>query len=136
MRLIILLNLMVFLSFQCNSQVVETVKIAKEKTFLFKGVSQEIRDYYLYRDEQGIYYLASLKIAQSEVENWFISRKDSQNIYKGILQDGQYKILDLTKENEPGIPLNFYFEMKEGNLVELISIEDGKLYQFSKLQIQ
>jgi len=124
----------VLVAFQCQSQGIETVKIAKEKSLLFRGVSQEIRDYYLYCDEQGVFYLASLKIAQNEIENWFITRKDSQNIYKGILQAGQYKTLDLTKANEPGIPLNFYFETKEENLIELISIDDGKLYQFKQIE--
>jgi hypothetical protein len=89
---------------------IETVKIAKNESFLFRGQGQEISNGYLYVDEDGFFYFVVLTISQTEVLNWFQQRKDSQNVYKGILQNGQYKTLALALENEPGEPIDFYFE--------------------------
>ncbi len=128
MRITILL--LFILPFSVFAQEVETVKISKTETWLFRGQNQEIRDCYVYVDGNGVFFLASLNIQQSEVNAWFEQRKDSQNIYKGFLQDGQYKTLTLTKENEPGLPISFYFERKEKSEIQLVSLEDGRIYIF------
>lgn len=116
------------------SQEVETVKISKSETWLFRGQSQEIRSCYIYVDREGVFFMATPNIHQSEVSNWFELRKDSQNIYKGLLQNGQYKTLTLTKENEPGMLLSFYFERKEKTEIQLVSLEDGRVYIFKAIQ--
>ncbi len=113
---------------------IETVKIAKNETFLFRGQSQEISNGYLYVDEEGFFYFVVLTINQTEVLNWFKQRKDSQNVYKGILQNGQYKTLALARENEPGEPIVFYFEKKDKESIQLISLDDGKIYDFKMIQ--
>jgi hypothetical protein len=113
---------------------IETVKIAKNESFLFRGQGQEISNGYLYVDEDGFFYFVVLTISQTEVLNWFQQRKDSQNVYKGILQNGQYKTLALTRENEPGEPIVFYFEKKDKESIQLISLDDGKIYDFKMIQ--
>ncbi len=123
-----------FLSINGFSQEkIETVKIAKNESFLFRGQGQEIQNGYLYVDEEGYFYFVVLTISQSEVLKWFEQRKDSQNVYKGILQNGQYKTLTLVRENEPGEQMVFYFEKKENDLIELISLDDGKIYDFKQI---
>jgi hypothetical protein len=113
---------------------IETVKIAKNESFLFRGQGQEISNGYLYVDEDGFFYFVVLTISQTEVLNWFQQRKDSQNVYKGILQNGQYKTLALARENEPGEPIVFYFEKKDKESIQLISLDDGKIYDFKMIQ--
>jgi hypothetical protein len=113
---------------------IETVKIAKNESFLFRGQGQEISNGYLYVDEDGFFYFVVLSISQTEVLNWFQQRKDSQNVYKGILQNGQYKTLALARENEPGEPIVFYFEKKDKESIQLISLDDGKIYDFKMIQ--
>jgi hypothetical protein len=113
---------------------IETVKIAKNQSFLFRGIGQEISNGYLYVDEEGYFYFVMLTISQSEVLKWFEQRKDSQNVYKGMLQNGQYKTLSLTRENEPGESIVFYFEKKEKEMIQLISLDDGKIYDFTLIQ--
>lgn len=117
-----------------SQEKIETVKIAKSESFLFRGLGQEISNGYLYIDQEGYFYFVVLTITQSEVLQWFEKRKDSQNVYKGMLQNGQYKTLALTRENEPGEPLVFYFEKKEKEMIQLISLEDGKIYDFTLIQ--
>lgn len=117
-----------------SQEKIETVKIAKSESFLFRGLGQEISNGYLYVDEEGYFYFVVLTINQTEVLKWFEQRKDSQNVYKGMLQNGQYKTLTLTRENEPGEPLVFYFEKKEKEMIQLISLDDGKIYDFTLIQ--
>lgn len=124
---------LLFLPMIAFSQDVETVKISKSQTWLFRGQGQEIGNCYLYMDEAGAVYFATLSISQSEVNQWFNARKDSQNIYKGMLQNGQYKTLTLVKDNEPGMPLSFYYERKEKSEIQLVSIEDGRVYVFRQV---
>jgi hypothetical protein len=113
---------------------IETVKIAKNESFLFRGQGQEIKDGYLYLDQEGYFYFVVLTISETDVLNWFEQRKDSQNVYKGMLQNGQYKTLSLSRENEPSEPIVFYFEKKEKEMIQLISLEDGKIYDFMLIQ--
>lgn len=113
---------------------IETVKIAKNESFLFRGQGQEIKDGYLYVDQEGYFYFVVLIISQTDVLKWFEQRKDSQNVYKGMLQNGQYKTLTLVRENEPGEPIAFYFEKKDKELIQLISLDDGKIYDFKLIQ--
>jgi hypothetical protein len=117
-----------------SQEKIETVKIAKSESLLFRGIGQEISNGYLYVDEDGYFYFVMLTINQSEVLKWFKQRKDSQNVYKGMLQNGQYKTLALTRENEPGEPIVFYFEKREKEMIQLISLDDGKIYDFTLIQ--
>lgn len=135
MKKFFLFILMGFSAFNLFSQEkIETVKIAKSESFLFRGLGQEISNGYLYVDEEGYFYFVVLTINQTEVLKWFEQRKDSQNVYKGMLQNGQYKTLTLTRENEPGEPLVFYFEKKEKEMIQLISLDDGKIFDFTLIQ--
>lgn len=134
MKILQVIFIIGFLSINGFSQEkIETVKIAKNESFLFRGQGQEIQNGYLYVDEEGYFYFVVLTISQSEVLKWFEQRKDSQNVYKGILQNGQYKTLTLSRENEPGEQMVFYFEKKENDLIELISLDDGKIYDFKQI---
>jgi hypothetical protein len=134
MKILQVIFIIGFLSINGFSQEkIETVKIAKNESFLFRGQGQEIQNGYLYVDEEGYFYFVVLTISQSEVLKWFEQRKDSQNVYKGILQNGQYKTLTLVRENEPGEQMVFYFEKKENDLIELISLDDGKIYDFKQI---
>jgi hypothetical protein len=38
------------------------------------------------------------------------------------------------RENEPGEPIVFYFEKKDQELIQLISLDDGKIYDFKLIQ--
>jgi hypothetical protein len=134
MKLILTFVLVVFYALNSISQEkVETVKIAKNESYLYRGQGQEISNGYLYVDEEGYFYFVILTISQSEVLKWFEQRKDSQNVYRGILQNGQYKTLTLARENEPGESMMFYFEKKQKDWIELISMEDGKIYDFKQV---
>lgn len=117
-----------------SQEKIETVKIAKSESLLFRGIGQEISNGYLYVDEEGYFYFVMLTINQSEVLKWFEQRKDSQNVYRGMLQNGQYKTLALTRENEPSEPIVFYFEKREKEIIQLISLDDGKIYDFTLIQ--
>ena len=110
---------------------VESVKIDKPQTYLFRGEGQEMRNCYLYIDSEGIYYLVNLTtVAQSEVAQWFEKRKNSQNIYKGTVESGQYKTLSLVKDDEQGASISFYYERKERSEIQLISLQDGRIFIF------
>lgn len=122
--------LLIFFPMVAFSQEVETVKIDKSKIHLFRGQSQEIRNCYIFVDSDGMYYLATLQIQEKEVLDWFNKRKDSQSLYKGILENGQYKVLSLTKDNEPGASISFYYSWTDKSELQLISFEDGRIYRF------
>lgn len=109
---------------------VETVRLEKRQSQLFRGQEQYMRNCYIYIDKEGIFYLVTLSIPPAEVREWFEKRRDSQNIYKGILNNGQYKTLEMVKENEPGISISFYYERKEKTAFQLVSMDDGKAYNF------
>lgn len=118
-----------------SQEKIERVKIAKNESFLFRGQGQEINNGYLYIDEEGYFYFVVLTINQSEVLTWFEQRKDSQSVYRGMLQNGQYKTLSLARENEPSEPIVFYFEKKDDEMIELISLDNGKIYSFKRIEV-
>lgn len=135
MRNILTCFIIVFSSLNSFSQEkIETVKIAKNQSFLYRGQGQEINNGYLYIDEEGYFYFVVLTISQTEVLKWFEQRRDSQNVYKGMLQNAQYKTLSLSRENEPGEPIVFYFEKKDKEWIQLISLDDGEIYDFKLIQ--
>jgi len=112
---------------------VETVHISKQKTKLYQGLGQELSSWYLYVDQQGIWYMANLFIPTTELKAWFESKKDSQNILKGMLNAQGVKTLTLTRENEPENAMRFYVELNaEKNLV-LIQIENSQSFVFEEL---
>jgi hypothetical protein len=115
---------------------VETVHISKQKTRLYQGLGQELSSWYLYVDQQGIWYMANLFIPTTELKAWFESKKDSQNILKGILNAQGVKTLTLTRENEPENAMRFYVELNaEKNLV-LIQIENSQSFVFEELIVR
>lgn len=129
----IMLLLLFVLPLCVYAQEVETVKISKRQPRLFKGKSQEISDCYIYVDVNGMFYMASLPVMQREANQWFEKRKDSQNVYKAILQEGQYRTLTFVKETDPSNPLTFYFETREKSEIQLISMIDGRVYIFTQI---
>ncbi|MES2587683.1 MAG: hypothetical protein V4622_01810 [Bacteroidota bacterium] len=121
-----------FLNFQIFSQEVQTIVIKKEKTLLFQGVNEEVVNWYFFIDSDSLCYLANLTIPFEEIENWFISRKNSNNIFKGKIDLGQYSTLTLTKDNDQETSMNFYVEYESESKLFLVSIEDGLVYEFMK----
>ncbi len=111
-------------------QEVKTIKISKENTQLFKGVSEELSSWYFFLDSDSICYLAELKIPEEEIINWFEVRKNSNNIFKGKVEFGQYPTLTLTKDNDAETRMNFYVIFEGKNQLNLSSTEDGKNYEF------
>ncbi|TNE52761.1 MAG: hypothetical protein EP338_14070 [Bacteroidetes bacterium] len=124
--------LFLLFSLTCFSQGdVEKIKISGKKGELFVGIQQEIYDWYLYHDVDGMWYLANLQIPEKEVRAWFEKRKNSQNIFRGRIENGLYPTLRMIKENEVGTDLKFYVKREKDGKVVLTSVEDAKIYVFS-----
>lgn len=127
-------NLLIVLLYFCCSvygQEKETINIKKEKTDLFKGVEEDIQNWYLFV-EGNFCYLANLTIAESEVKSWFETKKGSQNIFKGEINFQQYSTLIMMKENEPDVQLKFYLEIQDKMHIKLTNMDDTKVYTFVK----
>ena len=132
-------KILLFLFFICAiltdnlfSQEVKTIKISKENTQLYQGLSEELSSWYFFLDSDSICYLAELKIPEEEIKNWFETRKNSNNIFKGKIEFGQYPTLMLTKDNDAETRMNFYVVFEGKNRLNLNSAEDGLVYEFIK----
>lgn len=116
------------------SQEKETIVISKNNTHLFQGSSQEVSNWYLYMDGDKTWYLANVKISAAEAKDWFEKRKDSDNIFKGLMANGAYATITFSKENDPETLLQFYvkFEREDNKIRSIIltSIDDGNNYVF------
>ncbi|TXI83378.1 MAG: hypothetical protein E6Q37_10440 [Crocinitomicaceae bacterium] len=125
---LILVGLIPFTVFSQDD--VETVKIRKSNSFLYRGMEEEVKNVYIYIDHEGTFYLVNLDLPVAEARAWFEKRKDSQNIYKARMEQQQYQTLLFIKENEPGTRLSFYLEKKDRNAFQLTTIEDNQVYTF------
>jgi hypothetical protein len=113
------------------SQEVETINLSKSKSELFRGVNEDITNWYLYFDNEFC-YLANLELNESDVKNWFEKRKNSQNIFKGKISEQQYKTILFEKENEPETKMNFYIEIQGKDKLILTNIDDTRVYIFDR----
>jgi hypothetical protein len=125
--------LLIFLFLFCHiyGQEKETINLKKEKTDLFRGVEEDIQNWYLFV-EGNFCYLANLTISESEVKSWFETKKGSQNIFKGELIFQQYSTVILMKDNEPDVKLKFYIEIQDKTHLKLTNMDDTKVYTFVK----
>jgi hypothetical protein len=128
MKISILLLGLIF-GFQAISQI-ETIKLNRKNPSLYIGQGQEIENWYFFIDTSSICYLANLEIPQEEVEEWFNKRKNSNNIFKGAIEHGQFKTLSLTKDNDVEISMNFYLYFDEKQNLILTAIDDNRQYVF------
>jgi hypothetical protein len=131
---LLLLFLFPFLLSAQPPEQVETVRISKNQSFVYKGINQEVRDWFVYVDESGVFYLVNLQLPDVEVEAWCRLRKNSQNIYKGKVNEGAYKTLVLEKENDPGQTLRFYLKTHDSKTLELVSMDDSTPYSFKSIK--
>ena len=114
-------------------QEIEHIHVAKKKnTKLYAGSQQEVADWFIYIDENKKWYLANLTLPKNEVNDWFIKRKNSNNIFKGVLENGMYPTLRFSKENEVNVVLNFYVKFEKNDRIILTSVDDGNNYLFDK----
>lgn len=128
---ILFLILLGFFSFHAFSQEeVETVKIRKSNTYLYKGIEESVQQVYIYIDQEGTFYLVNLDMPTAEVRSWFEKRKDSQNILKAKMEMQQYQTLRFMKDNEPESSVSFYLEKKDKNMFQLTTIEDNQVFTF------
>gem|GEM_PF-2615204 len=132
-KLLLLLLLPLFASAQ-PEEAVETVRISKNKSFVYRGINQEVVNWFVYIDENGIFYLVNVQLPDSEIEAWCRLRKNSQNIYKGTKDNGVYQTLVLEKENDPGQTLRFYVQTHNSKMLQLISMDDSKPYNFESIK--
>ncbi len=135
--------LFLFVYFLSHSQEKETVVIKKSNFTLYQGVLMETKTWFLLVDTENKYYLAKIDRPVSEVYDWFMRFKDSQNIYKatpnlnspgGYIGKNQYSTLHFRKENEPGDILNFYLEKPDKETLVLISLDDSSVFSFKIVQ--
>ncbi len=131
-KIILFLFFGLFFQMKVFSQEVQTITISKEKTQIFQGVNEELVNWYFFIDSDSLCYLANLTIPYDEIENWFITRKNSNNIFKGKIDLSQYSTLTLTKDNDQQTSMNFYVEYESKIKLFLVSIEDGLVYEFLK----
>lgn len=115
---------------------VETVRLSKHKTKLYRGLGQELQDWYVFVDQSGTWYMANLFIPKEEINSWFESKKDSQNILKGILNAQGVKTLMLMRENEPENAMRFYVETNPNMELVLIQIESNQAYVFEEIFVR
>lgn len=132
-KLLLLLLLPFFVAAQ-PEEAVETVRISKNKSFVYRGINQEVVNWFVYIDENGIFYLVNVQLPDSEIEAWCRLRKNSQNIYKGTKDNGAYQTLVLEKENDPGQTLRFYVQTHNSKILQLISMDDSKPYNFESIK--
>lgn len=133
---ILLLFFLIFIgSLQAQKDTIQTIKISKSTTKLYKGEGTEISNWYFYMDEENYAYLANLDIPVTQISNWFQQRKNSDNLFKSNQSVKDKTSIFLIKKNEPDVILEFNLTF-EGNNVKLISTIDQTIYVFSKLNIQ
>ena len=125
------------LAFQGRAQQdsVHTIVISKVTTKVYRGTDPDIMSWYFFIDETGYSYLANLEIPEEEVENWFESRKNSENIFKSNTLTEDKALIFLSKRNEPDVVLTFKVFV-EGNKLLIFNMDDEKYYNFEKINIQ
>ena len=134
-----LITVLLLLSYPVFSQEKETVVIKKTDFSLYRGVLAETKSWYLLIDSENNYYLANIEKSNTEVYDWFVRFKDSQNIYKSSFLmvnassktgSNQISTLHFKKENEPSEILSFYIEKPLKDSIILISISDNTIFKF------
>lgn len=133
----ILLFFLLFTSslFSQETEEKETVQIRKKIDYtIYKGILKETESWFVVIDSDNTYYLLNVTIPNSEIINWFKKFKDSQNIYKSLLEIGAYPVLNFRKENDPGEYLTFYYNGQNGDLFSMTLIETNTKYQFKLLE--
>lgn len=132
----LLLIAALIISLASAAQGTETIVIAKNNSELFRGTSQEVNNWLLYMDSDKNWYLANITVPDNEAKEWFEKRKDSDNIFKGFIENGMYPTMSLSKKNEPETLLQFYVKYeREGSKIRAIiltSIGDGNNYVFER----
>lgn len=113
---------------------VETVRLVKQQEVVYRGVEQEIRDWYVYMDAGGVVLLANLSIPAQEVAAWFEKRKDSQSLYRGRITGLGIQTLVLRRNESVEDQLTFYVREKGGQQVVFQSMEDGIVYTFNRVE--
>jgi hypothetical protein len=131
-NIIFLLFFSCFFSLGLYAQELEKIVIKKEKTFLYRGVNQEVSDWYLHFGKDSIVLLANLTIPQDEIENWFEIRKDSDNIFRGKITENQFQTITFIKRNDQETSMSFYLNFEEKDRLILTSIEHQISYNFLK----
>lgn len=120
---------------QNENDTIYSIKINKEKTSVFRGADIETEQWFLYIDNYGIAYLANLNIEVSEIENWFIRRSDSDNIFKSTDIIENDMLIFMSKKNEPETVLPFYVIITE-DYIELMNTENELNFKFTPINIQ
>ncbi|MCE3295736.1 MAG: hypothetical protein K0R65_1450 [Crocinitomicaceae bacterium] len=134
-KLLLLFLLAFSFSGMTQQDSVQTIVISKAGTKLYRGTDDEILNWYFYIDETGYSYLANLEIAEEELEKWFETRKNSDNIFKSntLTEDGA--LIFLSKVNEPDVVLTFRVLVEQNKLL-IFNMDDEKYYHFEKINIQ
>lgn len=116
-----------------DTSVVDVVKVKKKVNFvLYQGVLKETENWFVVIDSDQTYYLLNLNMTEDEVIDWFKRFKNSQNIYKAIIQNYTYPTLSFEKENEPGERLRFYLLNNKDGELKLSQIETNTIYLFKE----
>lgn len=122
-------------SFNAQQDTIQTIKVSKSKTKLYKGETTEISNWYFFIDEENYCYLANLDIPITQINAWFLQRKNSENLFKSMQQIENNSSVFLVKKNESDVVLEFNLTFENEN-VKLKSTIDQTIYIFSKLNIQ
>ena len=114
---------------------VETIVLKKNSDVIYQGISQEIRNWYICIDQNGIWYMASIVGVESSIEFWFSQRKDSQNILKGE-ESGilDYSTVSFLRENDLESNLVFYINLKTNQELNLTLLETGEIFVFHRIK--
>lgn len=114
---------------------VETIVLQKNSDVVYKGVSQETRDWYICIDKNGIWYMASIVGTDISIERWFSQRKDSQNILKGEESGAlEYTTVSFYRENDLESNMVFYINKKTKQELNLTLLDTGEVFVFHKIE--
>lgn len=114
---------------------VTTFKISKTNSFLYRGETEDIQSWYFFIDEEGYAYLANIELLEDEIYQWFLKRKNSDNIFKSHQIFERNNSIFLSKKNEPDVVLEFKIEQSETS-IKLHSSMDETIYIFYQINIQ
>ncbi|MBI2257724.1 MAG: hypothetical protein HYU67_02370 [Flavobacteriia bacterium] len=130
-KIIILLLFCIFIPF-VHSQNRDTIQLFKDKKQVFKGVQEEIKNWYIYINGDKL-LLSEIHEEENEIKSWFEKRCDSQNLFQHIGYFRQNDTLFLKKANdsETIIPLILHKINKDSLVVYQTDLKEQ--YYFKKI---
>lgn len=111
----------------------DTIKLQASKNNLYRCVSEKATKWFIYTEDENVYYLSVLDLSNKEAFEWFIRFKDSQNIYTGQINKLiEPKTLIFHKPDQPDDSIRFYVVRLSKNEIIVSSDETKENFVFKK----